>query len=137
MTEPAANHDPELASRLAWIEKVRGLHRNKRMIGFAGVMAGAGMLLWWKMTPQAPDWAMWAGGTILGGELADIHLRDLRSLAVCEEQSVQVEPACITQNGRSLSGRFFCKSDCAARAPGGHETYRPAPTARWLRLLRL
>lgn len=66
MTEPAANHDPELANRLAWIEKVRGLHRNKRMIGFAGVMAGAGMLLWWKMTPEAPDWAMWAGGTILG-----------------------------------------------------------------------
>ena len=57
MTDPAANHDPELASRLAWIAKVRGLHRNKRMIGFAGVMAGAGMLLWWKMTPQAPDWA--------------------------------------------------------------------------------
>lgn len=66
MTDPAANHDPELASRLAWIAKVRGLHRNKRMIGFAGVMAGAGMLLWWKMTPQAPDWAMWTGGTILG-----------------------------------------------------------------------
>lgn len=66
MTEPAANQDPELASRLAWIAKVRGLHRNKRMIGFAGVMAGAGMLLWWKMTPQAPDWAMWVGGAILG-----------------------------------------------------------------------
>jgi len=65
MSEPALDQDPELANRLAWITKVRGLHRNKRVIGFAGIIAGAGMLLWWKMTPVAPDWAMWAGGGIL------------------------------------------------------------------------
>lgn len=65
MSKPAAEHDPELASRLAWISKVQGLHRNKRMVGFAGIIAGAGMLMWWKMTPQAPDWAMWGGGGIL------------------------------------------------------------------------
>ena len=65
MSEPTAEHDPEFAGRLAWINKVRGLHKNKRMIGFAGILAGAGMLLWWKMTPQAPDWAMWGGGGIL------------------------------------------------------------------------
>ena len=23
------------------------------------------MVLWWKMTPQAPEWAMWAGSGIL------------------------------------------------------------------------
>ena len=65
MSEPALDHDPELASRLAWITKMGGLHRNKRMFGFAGIIAGAGMLMWWKMTPVAPDWAMWAGGSIL------------------------------------------------------------------------
>ncbi len=57
--------DPELAERQAWIRKVRELHRNKRMIGFAGVIAGAGILLWWKYTPGTPDWAMWAGGGLL------------------------------------------------------------------------
>jgi hypothetical protein len=65
MTEPAVDQDAEHARRLAWIAKVRGLHRNKRMIGFAGIIAGAGMLMWWKMTPGAPDWAMLAGGGIL------------------------------------------------------------------------
>ena len=65
MTEPAADQDPEHARRLAWVANVRGLHRNKRMIGFAGIIAGAGMLTWWKMTPGAPDWAMWTGGGIL------------------------------------------------------------------------
>ncbi|MEQ1609348.1 MAG: hypothetical protein ABL956_10345 [Hyphomonadaceae bacterium] len=58
--------EAEYDRRLAWISQVRGLHRNKRMIGFAGIIAGSGMLLWWKLTPSAPDWAMWAGGGVLG-----------------------------------------------------------------------
>lgn len=62
---PHGHADPELAERQAWIKKVRELHRNKRMIGFAGIIAGAGILLWWKYTPGAPDWAMWAGGGLL------------------------------------------------------------------------
>lgn len=67
MTGPAAvDNDPEHVRRMAWINKVRGLHRNKRMIGFAGIIAGAGMLMWWKMTPHAPEWAMWGGVGILG-----------------------------------------------------------------------
>jgi hypothetical protein len=57
--------DPERAGRLAWISQVRGLHRNKRMLGFAGIIAGAGVLLWWKFTPAAPDWALWSGGGVL------------------------------------------------------------------------
>ncbi len=62
---PEREADPERSERLAWIAKVRGLHRNKRMAGFAGTMAGAGILLWWKFTPAAPEWAMWAGGGLL------------------------------------------------------------------------
>jgi hypothetical protein len=57
--------DAEHERRLAWVSKVRGLHRNKRIIGFAGIIAGSGMLLWWKLTPSVPDWAMWAGGGVL------------------------------------------------------------------------
>ena len=57
--------DAEHERRLAWVSKVRGLHRNKRMIGFAGIIAGSGMLLWWKLTPSVPDWAMRAGGGVL------------------------------------------------------------------------
>ena len=62
---PQGQADTELAERQAWIKKVRELHRNKRMIGFAGIIAGAGILLWWKYTPGAADWAMWAGGGLL------------------------------------------------------------------------
>lgn len=62
---PQGQPDPEHAERQAWIRKVRELHRNKRMIGFAGIIAGACILLWWKYTPGAPDWSMWAGGGLL------------------------------------------------------------------------
>lgn len=65
MSEPTAERDPEHERRLAWITKVRGLHRNKRMLGFAGIILGASVLLWWKFTPNAPDWGLWTGGGIL------------------------------------------------------------------------
>jgi hypothetical protein len=58
--------DSEDERRLAWINKVRDLHRNKRMAGFAGIVLGASVLMWWKFTPAAPDWALWAGSGILG-----------------------------------------------------------------------
>jgi hypothetical protein len=58
---PSTLNDPEHEQRLAWITKVRSLHRSKRLIGFAGIILGASMLLWWKFTPTAPDWSMWGG----------------------------------------------------------------------------
>lgn len=67
MSEAVSERDLELERRLAWLKNVRGLHRQKRMIGFAGILAGAGMVLWWKLTPGTPDWAMWAGSGLLGG----------------------------------------------------------------------
>lgn len=57
--------DPELAARLDWFKRVRGLHRNKRMVGFAGIMLGAGAVVWWKLDTGAPDWALWAGLGVL------------------------------------------------------------------------
>lgn len=54
-----------LDRRKAWIVKVRGLHRNKRMACFASIMAGSGVLLWWRLTPLSPVWAMWCGAGLL------------------------------------------------------------------------
>ena len=34
MSDAEVDKDPEHERRLAWVNKVRGLHRNKRMIGF-------------------------------------------------------------------------------------------------------
>lgn len=62
---PSPLNDPEHEQRLAWIRKVRSLHRRKRLIGFAGIILGASMMLWWKFTPTAPDWAMWGGVGVL------------------------------------------------------------------------
>lgn len=57
--------DAEHAARLAWITHVRKLHRNKRMLGFAGIILGACMVMWWKLDPKAPDWAMLGGVGVL------------------------------------------------------------------------
>jgi hypothetical protein len=57
--------DPEHAKRLAWIKQVRGLHRMKRMIGFAGIVLGAAILVWWKLDASTPEWALWTGTGIL------------------------------------------------------------------------
>lgn len=65
MAADAPAPDPEHAARLAWIAKVRGLHRIKRMLGFVGIFLGACMLVWWKLEPAAPEWALSIGVAIL------------------------------------------------------------------------
>jgi hypothetical protein len=58
--------DPERDRRLAWITRVRGMHRNKRLIGLAGIILGAAMVLWSRFSPeQAPAWAIYAGFGLL------------------------------------------------------------------------
>jgi type IV secretory pathway TraG/TraD family ATPase VirD4 len=66
MAADASAPDPEHAARLAWIAKVRGLHRIKRLLGFAGIVLGASTLVWWKLDPSAPEWALWVGAAVLG-----------------------------------------------------------------------
>jgi hypothetical protein len=66
MAAGAPAPDPEHAARLAWIAKVRGLHRIKRMLGFAGIVLGACLVVWWKLEPAAPEWALLFGAAILG-----------------------------------------------------------------------
>jgi hypothetical protein len=65
MSTNAPSPDAEHAARLAWLAEVRGLHRVKRMLGFAGIILGASMLFWWKLDMSAPDWALWAGVSVL------------------------------------------------------------------------
>ncbi len=57
--------DPELAARLAWIARARGLHRTKRIIGLVGVVLGACLVVWWKLDASVPDWALWTGIGVL------------------------------------------------------------------------
>ncbi len=57
--------DVELAARLAWINKARRLHHKKRVIGLAGVVLGACMVVWWKLDAAVPDWALWSGIGVL------------------------------------------------------------------------
>jgi len=65
MTNEVPAPDTEHAARLAWIKQVRGLHRTKRMLGFAGIILGAALLVWWKLDAAAPPWALWTGTAIL------------------------------------------------------------------------
>lgn len=65
MATNAPSPDAEHAARLAWINKVRGLHRIKRMLGFAGIILGAGIVVWWKLDASAPEWSLWTGTAIL------------------------------------------------------------------------
>ena len=59
--------DPEHERRIAWIAKARGLHRNKRLVGFAGIILGAALVLWARQSPdQAPAWALTTGFAVLG-----------------------------------------------------------------------
>ena len=70
MSQGTDGADAEHAARLAWITHVKHLHRNKRMLGFAGIILGAAMMAWWKLDPTAPDWAMWAGFGVLAASWA-------------------------------------------------------------------
>lgn len=59
--------DPERDRRLAWITKVRGMHRNKRLLGLAGIVLGAALVVWARLSPdQAPAWALYTGFAVLG-----------------------------------------------------------------------
>jgi len=62
----AAPADPEHARRMAWLRQVRLMHRSKRMLGFAGIILGACMVVWARLSPaEAPPWAQYAGFGIL------------------------------------------------------------------------
>lgn len=66
MPAPSASKaDPEDQHRIAWVAKVRGMHRNKRMLGFAGIVLGAALVVWARMSADAPAWALMTGFGVL------------------------------------------------------------------------
>lgn len=59
--------DAEHERRVAWITRVRTMHRNKRLLGLAGILLGASLVAWARFSPgQAPQWALTAGFAVLG-----------------------------------------------------------------------
>lgn len=66
-----ASADPEHDHRMAWITRVRRMHRDKRMIGFGGIILGAALVVWARMSPdQAPAWALMTGFGVLAASWA-------------------------------------------------------------------
>ncbi len=62
MTDPAASTDP----RLAWINQVKQMHRNKRYAGYIGCATGVAMILSARFVPDAvPDWMLPAGIAVI------------------------------------------------------------------------
>ncbi len=47
--------DAEHDRRMAWITKVRTMHRNKRLLGLAGILLGAALVAWARFSPEAPQ----------------------------------------------------------------------------------
>jgi hypothetical protein len=54
--------DPKLlAKRVAYVQTVRGLYRVERLSGLAACLVGALVLIWGRMAPAAPAWAVPVG----------------------------------------------------------------------------
>ena len=70
MPQELNSADGEHAARVAWIKHVRRLHRNKRIIGFAGIVLGASMLMWWKFDAATPGWALGVGMGVMAASWA-------------------------------------------------------------------
>ena len=54
--------DPEvIKKRIAYIDAMRGLHKNKRLAGFAGCLVGVVLMVISAYMPGAPSWLRWVG----------------------------------------------------------------------------
>ena len=61
-------HDPLTEQRLEYLTQVRNLHNGKRTLGFVACLAGALLLIWGRIRPDAaPSFALPAGLTIVAG----------------------------------------------------------------------
>lgn len=66
MGGPSLATDEEQKRRVAWITRVRNMHRNKRLLGLAGIILGAALVMWARLSPEAPSWTLVSGFTLLG-----------------------------------------------------------------------
>ena len=72
-----------MARKVAYIDAIRGLHRQKRLAGFVGSLVGVLLLAWGRFTPGAPEWASYAGLAIIGASwLTFVYVIVSRSLYV-------------------------------------------------------
>ncbi|HEX5006217.1 MAG TPA: hypothetical protein VFV70_03835 [Hyphomonadaceae bacterium] len=65
-TGAAPPSDEEHQRRVAWITRVKNMHRNKRMLGLVGIILGASLVAWARFSLDAPSWALPAGFAVLG-----------------------------------------------------------------------
>ncbi|MEZ5939355.1 MAG: hypothetical protein R3C52_14250 [Hyphomonadaceae bacterium] len=52
---------------IAWITRVRRMHRNKRLTALLGCVLAILLLLWGRFSPGAPQWAIPAGVALAVG----------------------------------------------------------------------
>lgn len=55
-----------LAKRVAYVRTIRGLYRNERIAGLVGSLVGALLLIWGRMSPEAPAWAVPVAFLVIG-----------------------------------------------------------------------
>ena len=66
MTAPSSS-DSGFRDQQAWLDRVRGMHRGKRMVGVVGCLIGVLMMLFGRFRPDlAPHWMLMAGLAIVG-----------------------------------------------------------------------
>ena len=53
------------AKKIAYIDRIRGMHKNKRNLGFLGCLLGVLIMLAGRYSPQVPDWTVWAGVAVV------------------------------------------------------------------------
>ena len=68
MTTPSTREPPpNLEDQIAWLTRVRAIHRGKRLIGVFGCLIGAVLMVFGRFRPDmAPTWALPAGLVTVG-----------------------------------------------------------------------
>lgn len=58
--------DPDyIRRRIAYVDTVRSLHKNKRMTGFVGCLLGVLVLAWARFRDGAPAWELYVGLSVV------------------------------------------------------------------------
>jgi hypothetical protein len=63
--------DPDLLQKkAAYLDRIRGLYRRERSIGFIGCLVGVLALVWSRYTWNAPHWTLWAAVVVIAASWA-------------------------------------------------------------------
>ena len=59
--------DPDyIKRRIAYVDTIRTMHKNKRLIGLVGCLIGVLILAWARFRDGAPQWELAAGLVVIG-----------------------------------------------------------------------